>query len=425
MGTTFTFLPGVRIQEIQLGAPPISGVGTSTAGFVGKVPQDNRPGGSPTVVLITSADDFAAKFTAAVPEIPAVAAKAAVPAGPAGPAMPAVPASAAVPAVPAATKSTALSRAVLGFFENGGTAVYLSIVADDTDTGQITAALKLFEKQDDIQIIAVPGNAGAAIAKLLTDQAEALRDRVAILDPPLTNNPNTDLAPAAAGTTRPADSIFAAFYFPQIKVGPDLSSDPLVDTISPTGYIAGVYAQTDGARGVHKAPANVSIRGALGTAYPVTDGDQNFLNNHGVNALRVFSGNVVINGARTLQANDAQGGSPHDPLFRYINVRRLTNYVEQSLKVGLRFATFEPNNLALRQTITRSVRGFLDGVFRDGALFGTTPDEAYYVRFPDAFNRDEDRLAGKLVLEIGLRPAPPAEFIIVRIGLLTQSAATS
>jgi phage tail sheath protein FI len=112
-------------------------------------------------------------------------------------------------------------------------------------------------------------------------------------------------------------------------------------------------------------------------------------------------------------------------LFRYISTRRFANYVEQSLKRGLRFAVFEPNNLALRQVITRSVKGFLDGVFFDGALFGASPEEAYYIRFPDPLNRDEDRLAGRLVVEIGLRPAPPAEFIIVRIGLLTQSAAAA
>jgi phage tail sheath protein FI len=423
MGTTFQFLPGVRIQEVLLGAPPISGVGTSTAGFVGVVPKDNRTDQTEKVVLITSADDFAAKFIAGVPAIPAVAAHAAIPAGPAGPAVPAVSEKPAVAAVPAATKSTALSRAVAGFFQNGGTAVYVSIVSDDTDSAKVIAGLTLFEKQDDVQIIAVPGNASTDVAKALSDQAEALRDRVAILDGPVTTDPQQDLAPGA--TERAADSIFAALYFPQINVGADLENDKDVDAISPTGHIAGIYAQTDGARGVHKAPANVSIRGALGTPVKVTDGEQNFLNNHGVNVLRVFSGNVVVNGARTLQANDAQGGAPHDPLFRYINVRRLTNYVEQTLKAGLRFATFEPNNLALRQTITRSVRGFLDGVFRDGALFGATPEEAYYVRFPDAFNRDEDRLAGKLVLEVGLRPAPPAEFIIVRIGLLTQSAAAS
>jgi len=100
----------------------------------------------------------------------------------------------------------------------------------------------------------------------------------------------------------------------------------------------------------------------------------------------------------------------------------LTTFIEQSLRIGLRFAVFEPNNLALRQIITRSVRGFLDGVFRDGALFGATADEAYYVRFPDPFNTDTERALGRLTLEVGIRPAPPAEFIIIRIGVLDRPA---
>jgi phage tail sheath protein FI len=114
-----------------------------------------------------------------------------------------------------------------------------------------------------------------------------------------------------------------------------------------------------------------------------------------------------------------------DTLWRYVNVRRLVTYVEQSLKQGLRWAVFEPNNLALRQQINRAARGFLDGVWRDGALFGATPDEAYYVRFPDIYNRDEDRAQGRLTVEIGLRVSYPAEFIVVRIGLLLQSAASA
>jgi len=109
----------------------------------------------------------------------------------------------------------------------------------------------------------------------------------------------------------------------------------------------------------------------------------------------------------------------------YINVRRLVNYIEESLQVGLRWAVFEPNNLSLRQLISRSVRGFLDGVWRDGGLFGATADEAYYVRFPEIFNSDENRALGKLTVEIGLRVTYPAEFIIVRIGIILQSAAAS
>jgi len=114
--------------------------------------------------------------------------------------------------------------------------------------------------------------------------------------------------------------------------------------------------------------------------------------------------------------------TPLDLSFRYVSVRRLTTFIEQSLRIGLRFAVFEPNNLALRQIITRSVRGFLDGVWRDGALFGATADEAYYVRFPDPFNTDTERALGRLTLEVGIRPAPPAEFIIIRIGVLDRPA---
>lgn len=397
MSTNFAFLPGVRIEEISLGAPPIAGVGTSTAGFVGKVGTDKRLGEKLNPVLITSADDFASKFDG-ISNL----------------------------GTPPKLKSTALFRAVNGFFANGGTACYVSLVDNDADVGQLKAGIDQLGKLDDVQIIAVPGSHDKDVNQKLADQAKGLGDRVAIFDTPQTDDPVNDLkaGSTASPAKRPGDSTYAAFYFPRITVGADLPGDPALEPISPVGHIAGVYANTDAQRGVHKAPANVKIRAALGVEFKLADDQQDPLNKDGVNAIRVFAGNVTIWGARTLQGKDAQdtGG---DTKLRYINVRRLLIYIEQSLKAGLRFATFEPNNLALRQTITRSVRGFLDGVFRDGALFGATPDEAYYVRFPDSFNRDEDRLAGRLVVEIGVRPAPPAEFIIVHIGILTQSAATA
>jgi phage tail sheath protein FI len=130
----------------------------------------------------------------------------------------------------------------------------------------------------------------------------------------------------------------------------------------------------------------------------------------------------VIWGARTPQIATA---STRDTDYIYVNVRRLVSYVEESLRLGLSWAVFEPNNLTLQKQITRSVRDFLDGVWRDGALFGATADEAFYVRFPEPFNRDVDRAAGHLTVEIGLRVTYPAEFIIVRIGLIFQSAATA
>ncbi len=385
-------LPGVKILEVPLGAPPIVGVGTSTAGFVGKAP-DAAVANDTAPVQITSYDQFKATY------------------------------------VNAAVRSTSLSRAVKGFFSNGGTLCYVVNVGaeapDATNQTKVQDGIDLLGKRDDIEIIAAPGSYFKGVADYLTLQASTLPDSVAILDPP----PKTAIADLqSGGGKRPGDTEWSAFYYPRIIVGPDLADkvtpangDPDQEAVTPVGHIAGVYAFVDGLRGVHKAPANASITGAISTEDLLTDAQNDPLNNDGVNALRIFTGNVVIWGARTLQHN----GNSVDILFRYINIRRLTNYIEQSLIAGLRFAVFEPNNLPLRKTITRSVKGFLDGVWRDGALFGATPDEAYYVRFPDPFNTDADRLAGKLVLEIGLRPAPPAEFIIIHIGLLTQSAAAA
>jgi phage tail sheath protein FI len=155
------------------------------------------------------------------------------------------------------------------------------------------------------------------------------------------------------------------------------------------------------------------IRGALGVEHLLTDADQNTLNPKGVNLLRIFGGNVTVWGARTLAADT-------DTEWRYLSTRRLVNYVEESLKVGLRWAVFEPNTLTLRQQIRRAVSGFLNGVWRDGALFGETAEQSYSLRFPESFNTDNDRALGKLTLEVGLRVAFPAEFIIVRIGLILQ-----
>ena len=275
----------------------------------------------------------------------------------------------------------------------------------------------------EVQIIAAPGNATAAAYGALKDQAEGKRDRFAILDSP----PKVDNIAALikGGASRPADSAWTAFYYPRIQVPPYLPADPQNTTndpiyIAPTGHIAGVYASVDALRGVHKAPANLALAGALGVEHALTDGDQDQMNNDGVDAIRLFSAGPTVWGCRTLLAHDAP-----DTTFRYLNIRRLTTYIEQSLRVGLRWAVFEPNNLPLRQQISRGVRAFLDGVWRDGALFGAAADEAYYVRFPDAFNTDADRAAGKLTIEIGIRVSYPAEFIIIRIGLLTQSASNA
>jgi phage tail sheath protein FI len=388
MPTTYVNTPGVQIQEVRLGSPPIVGVSTSIAGFVGQAPTitgNPQPAGGQYVNIArptTSADQFIKEYIGLPPD-------------------------------PVATLSTPLSRAVLGFFANGGTKCYVVNVASATDT-DVIAGLKLLEVIDEVAIIAAPGHIETTVYQELEDQCFRTGDRFALLDPPA--NPADPLNP-----TMPPASDYAAFYYPTILVGKDLADDPdptgpTPAYVTPIGHIAGVYASVDTNKGVHKAPANEVLRGAIGVKAALTDAQQNSLNPLGVNVLRMFSGNVVVWGARTVST---------DVTWRYVNVRRLVNYVEESLQEGLRWAVFEPNNLTLRKQITRSVRAFLDGVWRDGALFGATADEAYYVRFPDSFNSDDDRAQGKLTMEIGLRVTYPAEFIIIRIGLLMQSAATA
>jgi hypothetical protein len=407
MATLFN-LPGVRIDEVRLGAPPIAGVGTSTAGFVGKAPQANpKIGKEPH--LVTSVDQFFNEYIRDPLHLDDEKL--------------------------GAKTNTNLGNAVIGFFQNGGTECYVVDMASE-DPGEVAAGIAKLSKIEDIDIIAAPGIAHATVYGALRDQAVEQRNRFAIYDPP--NKKAEDLAnlskpvgtpavlPATEGGLRPPDSIWAAFYYPRIQVSPVLfgdkeaaKADPAKQFFAPpSGHIAGLYARVDGLRGVHKAPANEVLLGALGVEDLITDTQQDGLNNNGVNIIRAFGAGPTVWGARTLQPGDA----PLDTSFRYISVRRLTTFIEQSLRVGLRFAVFEPNNLALRKTITRSVRGFLDGVWRDGALFGATADEAYYVRFPEPFNTDTERALGKLTLEVGLRPAPPAEFIIIRIGLLDKPA---
>jgi Bacteriophage tail sheath protein len=375
----FPNTPGVQIAEVRLGAPPIIGVGTSTAGFVGRAP---KAGKFPNVArLVTSADQFTAEY------------------------------------IEDATTSSPLSRAVAGFFSNQGAACWVVNVDNDGNPQTVTG-IKMLEVIDEIAIIAAPGHTDASVVKELQDQALRTGDRFAIIDCPPKVASIADLKPG--GANRPTDSHYSAFYYPRIQVAKALSADPATEFVTPVGHIAGVYARVDTSKGVHKAPANETVLGALGVEHMLTDADQNSLNVDGVNLLRIFPEGVVVWGARTLLASTAA-----DKTFLYVPVRRLVNFVEESLQEGLRFAVFEPNNLGLRKTIERSVRGFLVGVWRDGALFGATPEEAFYVRFPELFNRDEDRAAGKLTLEVGLRATFPAEFIIVRIGLLLQSAAAA
>jgi uncharacterized protein len=230
---------------------------------------------------------------------------------------------------------------------------------------------------------------------------ERMSDRMAILDP------IPDLNPQQVKNWREKetnyDSKFAALYYPWIQImGPD--GKPM--SVPPCGHIAGIWARNDGERGVHKAPANEVIRGALGPALEITKGEQDVLNPIGVNCLRSFTGRGIrVWGARTLSS---------DPAWRYINVRRLFNYVEKSIERGTQWVVFEPNDANLWARVRRDVGAFLTGVWRDGALFGNAPTEAFFVKCDAELNPADVRDRGQLVIEVGMAPVKPAEFVIFR-----------
>jgi phage tail sheath protein FI len=171
--------------------------------------------------------------------------------------------------------------------------------------------------------------------------------------------------------------------------------------------MAGVYARTDSTRGVHKAPANELVRACIGLGVNVTKGEHDLLNPIGVNVIRSFPGRGIrIWGARTLSS---------DASWRYINVRRLFNMVEESIERGTQWVVFEPNDPFLWSRVTRDVSSFLRMVWRSGALFGLAPENAFYVKCDAETNPPEARDLGQLVVEIGMAPVKPAEFVIFRI----------
>lgn len=243
-----------------------------------------------------------------------------------------------------------------------------------------------------------------AVQLAMINHCERMSDRIAILDTP------PDLSPQEAKRWRELtnyDSKFAALYYPWLKInvtGPDGNSTRM--DIPPCGHIAGIYARNDNERGVHKAPANEVVRGALGAAVDITKGEQDVLNPLGVNCIRSFTGRGLrVWGARTLSS---------DPAWRYVNVRRLFNYVEKSIERGTQWVVFEPNDPDLWARVRRDIGAFLTGVWRDGMLFGLTPEQAFYVKCDEELNPPDVRDRGQLIIEVGLAPVKPAEFVIFR-----------
>ena len=237
----------------------------------------------------------------------------------------------------------------------------------------------------------------------LIAHCETAGDRMAILDAPNGMLPQDvlDWRMNDAGY----DSKYAALYWPWVEVMNPLTNKPL--TIPPSGHVAGVWCRTDATRGVHKAPANEVTLGANSVAFQVTQAEQGSLNKAGINCIRSFPGRGIrIWGARTLSS---------DPEWRYINVRRLFNYVSESIMQGTQWSVFEPNDQKLWIQLRIAASSFLTRTWREGALFGSSPDQAFFVKCDEETNPPDVIEAGQVVCEIGIAPVKPAEFVIFRL----------
>jgi phage tail sheath protein FI len=245
----------------------------------------------------------------------------------------------------------------------------------------------------------------------LIAHCERAGNRMAILDTP------RDLIPSEVHDWRMKqagyDSKFATLYWPWIEVMDPISQERI--RIPPSGHVAGVWARTDSTRGIHKAPANEVLLGVNGLPFQVTDEEQGGLNPDGINCIRAFAGRGIrIWGARTLSS---------DPEWRYLNVRRLFNYISESIMRGTQWAVFEPNDQGLWLQLRVAASNFLTRVWSDGALAGSTPDQGFFVRCDESTNPPEQVDAGEVVVEIGIAPVKPAEFVVFRIRQFSAGAA--
>ncbi|MDQ3735381.1 MAG: phage tail sheath subtilisin-like domain-containing protein [Actinomycetota bacterium] len=285
---------------------------------------------------------------------------------------------------------------------------------------------------DEVTMVAVPDLITAAttngsvdlglfkdVQTTLIDHCEKSANRMAILDAPPGMSPQQ--VKEWRTDTAMYDAKFAAFYYPWLEV-----SNPLGDrgsdgsatlTIPPCGHVAGIWARNDATRGVWKAPANEVVRGALNVETKVTSREQELLNPNGINCIRPFgTRGIRVWGARTLSS---------DASWRYVNVRRLFTYIEESILRGTQWIVFEPNDLDLWQRVKRTINAFLLGLWRQGALLGATPEQAFYVKCDAETNPSESIDEGRLTVEIGIAPVKPAEFVIFRISQWQGGASTA
>ena len=278
----------------------------------------------------------------------------------------------------------------------------------DNGAGKRTG-IQAFVDNDVVSIMAVPGVTDPNVQLMLVAHCEGLGSRFAVLDMPRDAKKVQDVM----AHRDVFDSNYAALYHPWLEIFDPLDKKNI--PIPPSGSILGIYARSDNTRGVHKAPANEVVRACVGLDCQFNKGEQDILNPKGVNLIRVFPGQGIrVWGARTATSN---------PSWKYVNVRRLFIFIEETIKANTSWAVFEPNDETLWVRVKRTISVFLNGLWRNGSLAGTSPEEAFFVNIGRDTMSQDDIDNGRLVCVIGVAPVKPAEFVIFRISQKTSESA--
>jgi uncharacterized protein len=380
---TSTTYPGVYIEEMSSGVRTISGVSTSVAAFVGYTTKEKPP------IRLFNFADYERNFDGLA-------------------------------------SASELSYSVKHFFDNGGgTAVVVSTKSSNANDligdSSLYTGLHALKKIDAFNILCIPdatkydsANAAGSDPNVVFNQAALIcEDKRAflIIDPP-TNVNDLDKAIDWKTNDLTVKSKNAAAYFPHVRI-PDPLNDYRLRTHPPCGIIAGLYARIDAERGIWKAPAGTEafLRGVQGMTYKLTDPENGRLNPLGLNCLRQFpSYGSVSWGARTLVGSDVEASE-----WKYVPVRRLALYIEESLYQGTKWVVFEPNDESLWSQIRLNISAFMQSLFQQGAFAGKSPRDAYEVKCDRSTTTPDDINRGIVNVVVKFAPVRPAEFVVVTI----------
>ncbi len=288
-----------------------------------------------------------------------------------------------------------------------GSVTAADFIGTDGGAGARTG-IQAFLDNDAVSVMAVPGVTDANVQLSLVAHCENMASRFAVLDVPREAKKVEDVI----AHRDLFDSSYGALYHPWLTVFDPLDKKNIA--IPPSGSVMGIYSRSDNTRGVHKAPANEPVRACVGVDCPFNKAEQDILNPKGVNLIRSFPGmGIRVWGARTVSS---------DPSWRYVNVRRLFIFLEESIRRNTSWVVFEPNDETLWSRVKRTLEVFLTGLWRGGSLAGSAPEEAFFVNIGQDTMSQDDIDNGRLVCVIGVAPVKPAEFVIFRISQKTGDA---